>query len=555
MSTKKKTSVALFVVVAFLAGVFFTTAGANVFDLGAETAQTSRAAGTTKLSTAPADFQTAFTKVAESVNPTVVQVQAAKEAQQRRMNPLRRFFGSPRGQDDQQPLRQGIGSGVIVRSNGYIVMPAKMQSRIFEVDYLDIKRGGESNTRVSSGQVSDAGSTGGSDSGDDSGSSSGSDGASGTKEQNPGSRISTQSESAFWSGLERSVRSIIGASQDRSVVVDPEAGLVIVRAMPGELRDVQQYLKRAEARLQRQVVLEAKVLEVRLSESNQAGINWQGLLQADNGDQYAVGQSSVDSGSTNAGAVANPVANLLNPSATVGNPDFGSLFSLGANTSDFNALIQLLNTQGDVQVLSSPRVSTLNNQKAVIKVGSDEFFVTDVQSDQVTDDTGTAIQSIDFELTPFFSGIALDVTPQVGSNGEVTLHVHPSVSEVRDQQKSITVAGQQQSLPLAFSQVRESDSVVRASDGQVVVIGGLMQDESRKRRAQPGGLGDLPLIGGLFRQRADSSRRSELVILLRPIVADSDGDWSRQMKDFSQRLDRGSTNAEAASDTGQGGGQ
>ena len=121
MSTKKKTSVALFVVVAFLAGVFFTTAGANVFDLGAETAQTSRAAGTTKLSTAPADFQTAFTKVAESVNPTVVQVQAAKEAQQRRMNPLRRFFGSPRGEDDQQPLRQGIGSGVVVRSNGYIV--------------------------------------------------------------------------------------------------------------------------------------------------------------------------------------------------------------------------------------------------------------------------------------------------------------------------------------------------------------------------------------------------------------------------------------------------
>jgi MSHA biogenesis protein MshL len=437
------------------------------------------------------------------------------------------------------------------RSNGYIVMPAKMQSRIFEVDYLDIKRGGESNTRVSSGQVSDAGSTGGGDSGGDSDSSSGSNGGSGTKEQNPGSRISTQSESAFWSGLERSVRSIIGASQDRSVVVDPEAGLVIVRAMPGELRDVQQYLKRAEARLQRQVVLEAKVLEVRLSESNQAGINWQGLLQADNGDQYAVGQSSVDSGSTNAGAVANPVANLLNPSATVGNPDFGSLFSLGANTNDFNALIQLLNTQGDVQVLSSPRVSTLNNQKAVIKVGSDEFFVTDVQSERNTG-TGTATQSIDVELTPFFSGIALDVTPQVGSDGEVTLHVHPSVSEVRDQQKSITVAGQQQSLPLAFSQVRESDSVVRASDGQVVVIGGLMQDESTQRRAQPGGLGNLPLIGGLFRQRADSSRRSELVILLRPIVADSDGDWSRQMQDFSDRLQHRSEKGGESGPTGSG---
>ncbi len=441
------------------------------------------------------------------------------------------------------------------RPNGYIVMPAEMQSRIFEVNYLDIKRSGESNTRVSSGQVSDAqtGDNGGGESGSggDSGGSGGSSGNGSQRSQNPGSRISTQSQSAFWKGLEQSVRSIIGTGKNRSVVVDPEAGLVIVRAMPGELRDVSQYLKRAEARLQRQVVLEAKVLEVRLSESNQTGINWRGLLRADNGDQYAVGQSSINQGTSNAAGVNNPTANLLNP-ASAGNLDFGGLFSLSASTTDFNALIQLLNTQGDVQVLSSPRVSTLNNQKAVIKVGSDEFFVTDVQSDQNTGTTTAGSNvSTDIELTPFFSGIALDVTPQVGAEGEVTLHVHPTVSEVQDQQKTITVAGQQQSLPLAFSQVRESDSVVRARDGQVIVIGGLMQNESSQRKAQPGALGNLPLIGGLFRQSAGSSRRSELVILLRPIVADSDGDWSRQMKDFSQRLDRGSNNAEAASSTGQ----
>ncbi len=107
--------------------------------------------------------------------------------------------------------------------------------------------------------------------------------------------------------------------------------------------------------------------------------------------------------------------------------------------NDFAAFIELLETQGDVQVLSSPRIATINNQKAVIKVGSDEFFVTDISSTTVT---GTATTtSPDITLTPFFSGIALDVTPQIDAGGRVTLHVHPTISQVTDQQKTITVAG------------------------------------------------------------------------------------------------------------------
>ncbi len=416
------------------------------------------------------------------------------------------------------------------RDNGYIVTPARMQSRIFHVDYLDIQRGGESNTRVSSGSVSEVDNQ---DSGDDG--DSGGGGGSARGDRRPGSRITTQSDADFWQGVERTVTSIIGGGPNRSVVVDPEAGLIVVRAMPGELRDVSEYLAAAQKNLQRQVILEAKVLEVRLSESNQTGINWQALAQGGS-DEYAVGQSAINTGDT--ATPDNPIDDLLSTSSATDNLDFGGLFSLGANTTDFNALIRLLNTQGDVRVLSSPRVSTLNNQKAVIKVGSDEFFVTDIESDRDTTTGGTQSQSVDVDLTPFFSGIALDVMPQIGGNGEVTLHVHPTVSEVRDQQKTLTVAGEQQSLPLAFSQVRESDSVVRASDGEVVVIGGLMQDESTQRRAQPGPLGSLPLIGGLFQQNASESLRSELVILLRPIIADGRDDWSQQMDEAAERLER-----------------
>ncbi len=414
------------------------------------------------------------------------------------------------------------------RSTGYIVMPARMESQIFYVDYLNVNRDGESNMRVSSGEVTSA-----SDNGGDNGGGSG-----GRTNRDPGSRIATSSEANFWGTLRETVRSIVGSGEGRSVIVDPQAGLVVVRAMPGELRDVRGYLGAAQENLQRQVVLEAKILEVSLSESNETGINWAALGDGSNGDAVIAGQGTLSQGSTDVltDSGAFDPTSITSPGGSGGAFDFGGIFAVGARANDFAALIRLLDTQGDVQVLSSPRVSTLNNQKAVIKVGTDEFFVTDIETD--TDTTAaTSTRSVDVDLTPFFSGIALDVTPQISESGNITLHVHPTVSEVTDQQKSITFAGQEQSLPLAVSQVRESDSVVRAEDGQVIVIGGLMQDQATRNRAQPGGLGDLPLIGGAFRQKADSSSRSELVILLRPMITGgSSGDWSEQIREMRKRL-------------------
>ncbi|MFW5970311.1 MAG: pilus (MSHA type) biogenesis protein MshL, partial [Halofilum sp. (in: g-proteobacteria)] len=364
----------------------------------------------------------------------------------------------------------------------------------------------------------------------------------------PGSQIATDSKANFWATLRDTVRSIVGSGDGRSVIVDPQAGLVVVRAMPGELRDVRGYLSAAQDNLQRQVVLEAKILEVELSESSETGINWAALGDGSNGDAVAAGQGTVSDGSTDAltdGGAFDPDS-VTNPGSSGGAFDFGGIFAVGARANDFAALIRLLNTQGDVQVLSSPRVSTLNNQKAVIKVGSDEFFVTDIESD--TDTTAaTSTRNTDVDLTPFFSGIALDVTPQISESGEITLHVHPTVSEVTDQQKNITFGGEEQSLPLAVSQVRESDSVVRAEDGQVIVIGGLMQDKASRNRAEPGGLGDLPLIGGAFRQKADSSSRSELVILLRPMISGGgSGDWSKQIEEMRKRLPDDQSGGESA---------
>ena len=160
----------------------------------------------------------------------------------------------------------------------------------------------------------------------------------------------------------------------------------------------------------------------------------------------------------------------------------------------------------------------MNNQKAVIKVGTDEFFVTDVETETDTTDSNTLNQTVSVEL-PFFSGVALDVIPQIDDNGEVILHIHPTVSEVTEKTKNNNVSTNTQlSVPLALSSVRESDTIIRARSGQVVVIGGLMKDQVRDDVAKTPVLGDIPVMGNLFRHTRQSKTKSELVILLKPLV-------------------------------------
>jgi MSHA biogenesis protein MshL len=178
----------------------------------------------------------------------------------------------------------------------------------------------------------------------------------------------------------------------------------------------------------------------------------------------------------------------------------------------------MLDTQGRTRVLSSPRVSTLHNQKAVIKAGSDEFFVTGINTNTTTGTSTTT--TLDVELTPFFSGVALDVTPQISEDGTVLLHIHPTVSEVSDQSKRVSFGNSTSDLPLAFSQIRESDSVVRARSGQIIVIGGLMRETRKRNDYKVPGLGSIPVVGNLFKSKRDTSSTVELVLLLRPIVAD-----------------------------------
>jgi MSHA biogenesis protein MshL len=174
-------------------------------------------------------------------------------------------------------------------------------------------------------------------------------------------------------------------------------------------------------------------------------------------------------------------------------------------------------------VLSSPRIATLNNQKAVLKVGNDEMFVTGV-STTTTTAGNSAVSSPTLTLTPFFSGIVLDVTPQIDGEGAVILHVHPAISNVAEKTKNIDLGSLGSfRLPLAASTVNESDSIVRIGDGQIVAIGGLMVQTTADNRTGVPGLSEAPVVGGLFRQTSTVNSKRELVILIKPTVIQGNG--------------------------------
>jgi len=433
----------------------------------------------------------------------------------------------------------------------YQVFPSRMRSQVFKVNYLDIERKGGSRTRVSSGQItqsSDNSSDGGNSANNNSNSSSNSS-TSGSNPNNSGqnsfsgAQITTRSETDFWLDLDTSLKMIIGEEDGRKVVINPLSGTVLVRAMPRELLDVKQYLDILQDSVGRQVIIEAKILEVELNDAFQTGVNWNTLIDFGGNYQTKIGQVGGGTIFNNGvSELAGTIVPLKNLALTDGASAFGGVFALQAHLGDFNTLIELLKTQGDVQVLSSPRVSTVNNQKAIIKVGTDEYFVTDidVQTDVAV---GVSNRSADVTLTPFFSGVALDVTPQIDSNGRITLHVHPAISQVVSDNKDlgvVTSSSDEDSnslrVPLAKSTIRETDTIVQAENGQVVVIGGLMQELVRDDVASTPFLGDMPVIGNMFRHTRKTSTKTELVILLRPVVVNSNRVWEQQVQQATQRF-------------------
>lgn len=448
-------------------------------------------------------------------------------------------------------VREMYGYDYKVDGTRIAIRPLTMQTRMFQVNYLTGNRKGTSNLRVSSTSVGNAG-----PSNNQSGQSSQQ-----SQPQQPGqpgsqvaldsSNLSTTSDSNFWVELKESLGAIIGGTTDgRKVVISPQSGVVVVRGMPDELRAVDLYLKATQLSVDRQVILEAKILEVELNDNFQTGINWASFASIKSGHTNRISTGFIQPGGTLAPLPFNggQPPNMTNGNGLTASSGFGlssaataagSMFGLAFQTANFAAMITFLESQGAVHVLSSPRIATMNNQKAVLKIGTDEFFVTGV-STTVTS-TGTAggtTSSPNVTLQPFFSGVVLDVTPQIDEQGNIILHVHPSVSQVTTVNKQIDLgsAGSLK-LPLAASSTSEMDSMVRSQDGRIVAIGGLMRQATTSDRSQVPGAGDIPVLGALFRNTGQVIQKRELVVLIKPTIVEGANSWNEDLLDSGKRIE------------------
>ncbi len=454
-------------------------------------------------------------------------------------------------------IRELYGYEYRLQGTRIFVQPLSMQARVFKVNYLTGQRLGRSDTRVVSGSITNALPSGAAAGAAQPG---GAPATTGTISQPAaGSSVSTTNQVDFWGEISTAIKAIIGVEGGRNVVISPQSGVIVVRAMPRELREVENFLRASQLTIERQVMLEAKIVEVVLSEQFQAGINWGGftatgrhrLSSGGNTSQFntqAPGLGSRQVGDiatpydTNAGAfVPNTLGNVLAAplAGAVGRIAGGPLagvLGLAFQTQSFSALISFLETQGSVHVLSSPRIATINNQKAVLKVGTDDFYVTNISTTTSSSGSSTTT-SPTITVQPFFSGISLDVLPQIDEDDNIILHIRPSVSVVSERNKVINLGtlGTFQ-LPLASSSINETDSIVRVRDGNIVAIGGLMEYIQTDDGGKVPGAGDVPGLDALFRQGKKGLQKREIVVLLKPTVIHGDKQWEQDLVDTRERL-------------------
>ena len=440
-----------------------------------------------------------------------------------------------------ETLRELYGYEFKIQGTRIFIQPNTLQTRLFQINYLAGKRQGQSDIRVSSGslmmQSDSSGSTNNS-----SPSNSGNSSSGGAVVVQPSAQISTSQDSDFWNDLAKALNSIVGSADGRAVIVNGGSGVVLVKAFPTDIRNVENYLKMTQLVVERQVMLEAKILEVSLSEEFQAGVNWASF--GSHGKHTRFGAGAVNPGTTltTSGTLNSDGLSVLpgKLGAAAASSIGQGLFGLAVQTPSFAALLNFLETQGNVQVLSSPRIATINNQKAVLKVGTDDYYVTGVTSSSSTNNSNgsTTPTAPTINLQPFFSGISLDVTPQIDGENNVVLHVHPSISTVTEKQKIVNLGSQigTYTLPLASSTVNETDSIVRVQDGNIVAIGGLMkQKQSSDANGLPGTTASSGL-GLLFGARNSVMEKSELVIQIKPTIIRNDSSWKDDLVETQDRV-------------------
>jgi general secretion pathway protein D len=485
-----------------------------------------------------------------------------------------------------------------------VVMPDSPVWRTYKVDYVNIARSTSSSVNIAT-QISTAGAGGGSSSSSQgsgtmastnsltsTGSTSSASGGTGSKStiadasngnNNSTTAVANRSDNNFWASLEKNIRDMLressqndnagdAAEQQRqqiaaaaaamptppgqmaltpmqavppmqaqqqidanaggsrrnssAVIVNAETGLIAVRATGRQHEKIREFMDLVLDSAKRQVLIEATIIEVKLSDTYQQGINWSRLNSHLNITQGQVGTTALSSAVTPGASQGLFTVNLL-PGSKLGN---------------ISATIQLLESFGKVKVLSSPKISVLNNQTALLKVVDNNVFFTIKVTPATIGVNGNVATPTTYEsqLETVPVGFVMSVTPQISDRDQVTLNVRPTitriVSYVNDPNPLLASAGVISQIPVI--QARELESIMKVDSGQIAVMGGLMQDSADNSKDGVPGLSSLPLIGNLFTYRNEASTKTELVIFMRPVVV-KDASVNGDYKDYRYLLPDG----------------
>jgi MSHA type pilus biogenesis protein MshL len=423
----------------------------------------------------------------------------------------------------------------------------QMETRFFTLNYVATKRGGKREVYASTGGGMQNGLIG-----QQTGASTGQQITTASGNARTGySDLVSVDEIDLWEEIRKGLEAIVFGSAEekkayseaekmtftkvdekgKKLVINKSTGVICVSDYPINLNKVASFIEAIEGSSQRQVTIQAKILEVILNDEYKEGVNWKvieglprfvnlawGLTNESGTTGFPGGVGGFISGTTTG---TGTTASTITTPGTFKIKPFGGVLTIGPGGTEvlLSDIVQAISEQGDVKILSNPTISTLNNQKAIIRVGDqDVFFITGAVATQTT--VTQFIQPMTIDV-----GIILDVTPQIAEDGTIIMNIHPSITEKTGEKLA---PDGKSTFPLLS--VRETDTTVRVKDGQTVIIAGLMQEKTEETFIGVPGLQSLPIFGNLFRHRSEKKRNVELVIMITPTLQ-----IGKQVKDFTQR--------------------
>jgi MSHA biogenesis protein MshL len=407
--------------------------------------------------------------------------------------------------------------------------------RTYKIDYVNLSRDTTSTSTVSTQIASTSG--GGSSSSSGSGSSGGNTST---------TDVNTESNHHFWSRLVSNISAILGEEISASsgsdilvtetVIPNPESGVLTVRATAAQHEQIQSFIDQVLVSAKRQVMIQTTIVEVTLNERYQAGIDWTAL---------STGVFNI--ASTTSGSLPTFIAGAVSSSLSIStdNKTNNPQGTNPVNEDNITATITLLDQFGDTKILSSPQMMVLNNQTALLKVVENlVYFDVDAEVVPATVAGGTATTTVDTTALTVPVGIVMSVTPQIDSNGEITLVVRPTISRfvknVTDPNPNaqFTAGGTTVTNSVPQIAVREMESVLRMTDGQIGVLGGLMSDETRDDNTGLPGIKDKGFLGNLFKRSQAEYTKTELVIFIKPIIIDNP-DVDSDLNEYKNYISKG----------------